>query len=292
MRNALRISRADLRRGGGGEASTRGNFQAAADFRELEVVRAEVVSPLGDAVRFVDGRELDRQAFQPLAEGFVGKALGSDVEQLERAGIESLVNVADLLGIERRIQPRGGNALRGEGVHLVPHQRDERGNDEREAVEQQRGKLIAQRLSAAGGKNSECGAPFQQGADYRFLSLAEGIMAEAGAGEWESRERLSFPGDGRKREALEFRRHPSARLIARWCGETGGAASSPHRLVASRAGSEVPRSVSSSGAGSQDHAIARADFRSSITVSGGTLSRQRSLRARSNSSCSEIWSEN
>ena len=188
----------DLGRGGGGEAEDARDFQAAADFRELEVVRAEIVAPLGDAMRFVDGGELDGQALEPLTEGFVGEALGGDVEQLEGAGVEARVNFGKLTGIERGVEAGGGNALGGEGVHLVAHQRDERGNDEGEAVEQERGKLIAERFPAAGGENGEGGAAVQQGADDGFLALAEGIMAETGAEGGKHGKRIGAAGGKRQ----------------------------------------------------------------------------------------------
>ena len=129
-------------------------------------------------MRLVDGGELYGQALEALAEGFVGEALGGDVEQLERAGVEALVNVAGLPGVERGVEPGGGNSLGGEGVHLVAHQRDEWGDDEREPFQQQRGKLIAEGFPAAGRKHAERRAAVQQRADHRFLAVAEGGMAE------------------------------------------------------------------------------------------------------------------
>ena len=93
------------------------------------------MTPLGDAVRLVDGDELDGQALQPLAERFIGEALRGDVEQLESAHFQPPIDVADLLSIQRRVQPRGGNPLGSERVHLIAHQGDERGNHKGEAVE-------------------------------------------------------------------------------------------------------------------------------------------------------------
>ena len=67
----------------------RGQRQHALDaklargFGQLQVVRAKVVAPLGDAVRLVHGEQCDAGAVQIRQEALVVKALGSDVEQLK-----------------------------------------------------------------------------------------------------------------------------------------------------------------------------------------------------------------
>ena len=122
---------------------------------ELEVVGAEVVSPLRDAVRLVDGEERNLRAPQRVEEALVVEALGRDVEQRERALGHRVRERARLVGRERRVEPRGLDPAAAEEIDLVLHQRDERRDDEREPVEHQRGELVADRLSAAGGEHGE-----------------------------------------------------------------------------------------------------------------------------------------
>lgn len=130
---------------------------------------------------FVDRDELDRQALQSLAERFIREALGGDVKQLERAGIETLIHLTDLVGIESRVQSRCGNPPSGERIHLVAHQGDQWGNHEREAIEQERRELITKRFPPAGGEHRKGRASIEQSTDDRFLTLTKSVMTEMGA---------------------------------------------------------------------------------------------------------------
>ena len=152
-------------------------------------------------MRFVDGGELDGQALEAMAESFVGEALGGDVEELDGAGVEAGVEVGEFVGGERGIEAGGGNALRGEGFDLVAHQGDERGNDERQPGQKQRGKLVAEGFPAAGGKNGEGGAAVQQGADDGFLAITEFAVAEVITEGVQHAASVDFPARGGKREA-------------------------------------------------------------------------------------------
>ena len=85
-----------------------------------------------------------------------------------------------LLGVEGRVEARRGDAACPERIDLVLHQGDQRRDHQGEAVEQQRGQLVAERLAAAGGKDREGRAAGEQGLDDRFLAVAEGGEAEVG----------------------------------------------------------------------------------------------------------------
>ena len=73
------------RRGRGGE----GEHGLDAEFfgykSQTQVFRAEIVAPLGDAVRFIDRHHRDFEALEPLDEVFIHEPLWGDVEQLQRA---------------------------------------------------------------------------------------------------------------------------------------------------------------------------------------------------------------
>ena len=65
-----------------------------------------------------------------------------------------------------------------ERLDLVLHERDERRDDEREVVAQQRGELVAERLAGAGGHDHEQVAVSQRGVDRLGLAGPEGAEAE------------------------------------------------------------------------------------------------------------------
>ncbi len=71
---------------GRGERDERDAGEELAQRAELDVLRAEVVAPLRDAVRLVDREERERQLPQHLEEAVEHEALGRDVEQVEVAG--------------------------------------------------------------------------------------------------------------------------------------------------------------------------------------------------------------
>ena len=91
-------------------ASTRAAPELARALRELEVVGTEVVAPLRDAVRLVDGEQRDLHARELGHEALVVEALGRDVEQAQLAPAQSVGDVAHLREREARVDARRGNA--------------------------------------------------------------------------------------------------------------------------------------------------------------------------------------
>ncbi len=131
-------------------------LQPLDEIAELEVVGPEVVAPVADAVRLIDGEQRDRQARQHLIdEPIGGEALRRDVQQLHAAGECHLFAPAILIGRQVRRQVRGRDAARGQRLHLVRHERDERGDHERNAIEVDGGLLKTHALAAAGRRDDE-----------------------------------------------------------------------------------------------------------------------------------------
>jgi hypothetical protein len=92
-----------------------------------EVVRAEVVPPHAHAVHLVDHHEAHPDPAQRLDESLLAQPLRGRVEQARLACLDRREAGAGLVGVERRVdERRGGRGTRGELVHLVLHQRDER----------------------------------------------------------------------------------------------------------------------------------------------------------------------
>mmetsp|Transcript_51441 Transcript_51441/g.109432 ORF Transcript_51441/g.109432 Transcript_51441/m.109432 type:complete len:240 (+) Transcript_51441:1568-2287(+) len=116
---------------------------------EPEIVWAEVVRPLRDAVCFVDTGESDwRQA--ATVKGPHGKSLGRDEEHVDEACSDGAHDGTNLVA---RLLPRDDGAAQAQvsrqALKLVVHQRDERRDDEGEALLfQQTGRnLVAEGLA-------------------------------------------------------------------------------------------------------------------------------------------------
>ncbi len=145
----------------GGRGRRRAGDEAARaepidEIAELEVIGTEVVAPVADAVRLVDRDERYRQAHQHLFdEALRCQPLRRDVEQLEIAGERAFFAATVLIGRQVRRQVGRGDAARVERLHLVGHQRDERRDDERDAVEFDGGLLEAETLAAARRRDDE-----------------------------------------------------------------------------------------------------------------------------------------
>ena len=137
-------------------ASTRSAPKLTRPRRQLEVVGPEVVAPLGDAVRLVDGEQRDGRVGQLGEEALVVEALGCDVEELQAAGAEAVGDVTGLRLLDARVEPRRVDSLTDEGVDLILHQRDQRRDDDGDAVEHQGRQLIAEALAGSGGKYGKC----------------------------------------------------------------------------------------------------------------------------------------
>jgi hypothetical protein len=152
----------DGRRGGRGQSEHAFGSQLAGAYGELQVVGAEVMAPFRDAVRLVDREERDLRPLELGEEALVVEALRGDVEELQAARPEPVGDVAHLLSAEAGIEAGGVDAVAGEEVDLVLHQGDQRRDHDGDAVEQQRGKLVAEALAAAGGEDRERRAAGQE----------------------------------------------------------------------------------------------------------------------------------
>ena len=152
----------------------------AVDHRaEREVVGAEVVPPLADAVRLVDDEEAHLALQQHLEEVAVLEPLGRDVEDVALALRDRPLGVARLARRLVRVERERVDALRDHLVLLVLHERDERAHDQRQPLEHQRGELVDERLPAAGRHHDERVAPAEDRLDRLVLPVLEVVEAEA-----------------------------------------------------------------------------------------------------------------
>ncbi len=106
--------------------------KVAAQPAELAVLRPKVVPPLADAVRLVDGDELDvalREPGQEPVAALAHEAFGRDVEQAVAPLAHPGRHRRLLVRAERAVVERRRHAVADERVHLILHQRDERRHD-------------------------------------------------------------------------------------------------------------------------------------------------------------------
>ena len=174
----------DLRRRRRRRRDDRLRLQPARRVRETEVVGAEVVAPLRDAVRLVDDEQPDPRALHRLEERRRGEALGRDVQQAQLAGRRALERRAVVRAVALRVDERDAAGRdRRERVDLVLHERDERRDDERQVVAHERRQLVAERLPGAGRHDDEHVARGRadRRADRLLLAGSEGVEAEMGA---------------------------------------------------------------------------------------------------------------
>ena len=121
---------ADLLRGAGGEGGDRAIWEERAKLAELAVFGAEIVSPLGDAVGFVDGEEGDGDVSEPAFGAVHDRAFRGDVDEAEIAGDGFSFRVA-LIGFEDgAVEEDGGDAHLAELRDLVLHESDQGRDDD------------------------------------------------------------------------------------------------------------------------------------------------------------------
>ena len=152
--------------GGGGEG---GNGRALGSqppdgVGDPEVLRPEVVAPLGHAVSLVHHDQAHLHVLHGLAEAGLPEPLGGDVQQPVEAGahpFEDLVLLGlSLPGVE------GGYPAVAASAHplgLIAHQGDQGRGDQGHAGQQRGRDLVDQRLAAAGGQHRQhiCAFPRQ-----------------------------------------------------------------------------------------------------------------------------------
>jgi hypothetical protein len=168
----------DLLGGGGGEGGDGHGGEVLPQAREEEVVGAELVAPLRDAVRLVDGKEADADLFQFLQERVEGEALRGRVEEVQVARVEIVRNGASFGRRLRRVHEGRAQAVLAGPVHLVLHERDEGADDDAAAGKKVGGELVAEGLAPSRGHHHEGVPAAEDGLDDLFLVLPEGVEAE------------------------------------------------------------------------------------------------------------------
>ena len=168
---------------GGGRQRNHGHILADLldDFSDVAVFGTEVVAPFGDAVRLVDGVKRDVDILEKVHVFLFGQGFRCDIQQFGLAGDDVIADFGDLGLVERGVQEVRNASVgseRADGVNLVLHQCNQRGDDDGCALAHQCRKLIAHGLAAAGGHNHETILSLQQRLDDFQLVALERFKAE------------------------------------------------------------------------------------------------------------------
>ena len=154
--------------GGGGQhrhGARAGGGQLPDQVPDPPVVRPEVVPPVGDAVRLVHHQQAHagdevRELLVP--EAGVGQALGRDQQHVHLVRGQGAAHVLPFRGVGRA-HGHGPHAGPGGRGHLVPHQGQQRGDDQRgpgaPGPQQQGGHEVHRGLAPAGALDHERAAP-------------------------------------------------------------------------------------------------------------------------------------
>ena len=124
-------------------------------------------------MRLVDREQRDLQLLRERAEAVGQQPLRRDVEDLVSAEARVAVGLAQLLDGHGAVDAAGRDAGVLQGHDLILHERDERGDDQRDPRQQQRRKLIAEALSAARRHDAKHVPPGKRRVDQRLLSRTE-----------------------------------------------------------------------------------------------------------------------
>ena len=147
--------------------------------RQEQVVGAEVVAPLRDAVGLVHHEQANPGAPEGEHELQGPQALGGDVEHLDLSRAHPAFHLPALLGREPGVERGGvGDRALQQGVDLVFHEGDQGRDYDRQALLHQRRYLVAQALASPRRHHGQGILAFQDGPDDLFLARPERVEAE------------------------------------------------------------------------------------------------------------------
>jgi len=106
-------------------------------------------------VGFVHGHERAPKALHEGTEAWKGQPLGSDVDELAGAAGDQAHASPHLAGVDGGREVGRRDAAGVERLDLVLHERDQRRDDQRGAVEERGRKLVDEALAAAGRRDEE-----------------------------------------------------------------------------------------------------------------------------------------
>jgi len=161
--------------GGGrcGEGGDRGAAERLDRTSQAEIVRPEIMTPLRQAMRLVDG-----ETGHPLASKEIQKAggpetLGGDIEQSAVARADHRKRFPPFLLVLEAVKNRDRKPFRLQHIDLILHQRDQGRHHDRQALREERGQLVAERLPPSGRQDGQDIPPVHHIPDDLLLRTAK-----------------------------------------------------------------------------------------------------------------------
>src|SRR5690606_9965348 len=93
--------------------------KAFVQYRQLPVFRAEIMSPLRNAVRLVNREQTHLNLPQQIEKTSRQQTLGRDIKQLQVTGMKPMFNLALGNGIQTGIEKGGLDTELMQGLHLI-----------------------------------------------------------------------------------------------------------------------------------------------------------------------------
>ena len=158
----------------GGESSDHRTLSQPRDeFRDAQIGWPEILSPLGNAVRFIHRHEGDLHLPDQLRKIRRLQPLRRHIQDFVPAGAGQLPDFRRFAPGHAAVQAGRRNAPALQGDYLILHQRNQRGNDDGRSRKRQRRNLIAQGFSGSRGHDAEGVLLSQQAFDNLLLPCPE-----------------------------------------------------------------------------------------------------------------------
>ena len=159
-----------LGRGRRGQQQRLWDIELTLVVRQLEVVRTEVMAPLGNTVRFIHHQQRDLHALQEVAKALVLQALHGNHQDFQLARTRACHHIIGVIAALRRVDTARANTVALQETQLVLHQRQQRRHYQRQVRQQYRRQLVTQGLARPGREDGCGGTTGQYGADRLFLA--------------------------------------------------------------------------------------------------------------------------
>ena len=172
--------------GRGRERHTRHAGVAFVQDRQAPVFGPEVVAPLAHAMRFVDGKQAEQPAFEQRIhlgqKTRGGHPFGRGIQQGDVAAQQAAFNVAGFFARQGGVEEGCVHARLMQRAHLVVHQRDQRRDDDGDAVACALAcngrNLVTQRFAPARGHEHQRIATDRHMVNDGLLRAAKGVVAK------------------------------------------------------------------------------------------------------------------
>ena len=166
------------RRGHGDELHLPFARDGSRDLGEIGVFGPEIMAPLRDAMRLVDGQNIGPRRAQQRLRVSAHEPLGCDIKETIAALPQALLDRGVIARAVDGIQSGRRDAARAQLLHLIAHQGDQRRDDDGEARAHDGWKLITKRLAGAGRHHGEDVLAVENGLKHFQLPRPEVGKAE------------------------------------------------------------------------------------------------------------------